>query len=522
MLPSSKPFLGTLFATTFVIPLAILVGYFVADPLDSKSLVGFGFLFFFFSLPFLIYLHHTVLILCSTAFINAFFLPGEPQMWMLLAGVSLLISVISRPLHRQSQVYCGNRSLDLSIVFILGVVLFTMKATGGAGFNILGAQVFGGRRYVTMIAVVIGYFALILNPLSLEKAKSLGSIFWVMSCTSILGNLAFALGPSFYFLFYLFPVDFVISQANANNITLSGGVVRLSGLAPLGFGLLFGLLARFGLGGLLDWRKSWRLAVALLAILFILMAGFRSNLILVMLVFMVLFFMEKLHRTVYSLVLVGFLLISSSVLIGFSDKMPLTVQRSLSFLPLKVEAVAKADAEGSLNWRLDMWRVVVADIPRYFWVGKGFSINPTDLYFSKIALRRGFYSPSEAARLAGDYHNGPLSIIIPFGILGVVGFTWFLTSVYWVLRNNYKYGNPELRTLNRFFLAFFLARLVFFVVFFGAATSDFWLFASIAGLNLSMNRGMAKAPQPIQVSAQIPVANVDESPTIPSKSPVLV
>lgn len=522
MLPSSKPFLGTLFATIFVIPLAILVGFLLADPTDFTSMVGFGLLFLFFSIPFLIYLHHTVLILSCTAFINAFFLPGEPQMWMLLAGLSFLISIISRPLHGQTQTYCGNRSLDLSVVFMMAVVLFTMKATGGTGFNILGAQVFGGRRYITMLAAVVGYFALILNPLSLEKAKSLGSMFWLMSCSSILGNLAFALGPSFYFLFYLFPVDFVISQANADNITLSGGFVRLSGLAPLGFGLLYWLLARFGLAGILDWRKSWRLSVALLGLLFILMAGFRSNLILLMLLFIVLFFMEKLHRTIYAAILVGLLLLSSSFLIAFSDRMPLTIQRSLSFLPLKVETVAKADAEGSLNWRLDMWRVVVTDIPRYFWVGKGFSINPTDLYFSQIALRRGFYSPSEAARLAGDYHNGPLSVIIPFGILGVIGFVWFLTSVYCVLRNNYKYGHPELRKLNRFFLGFFIARVIFFVVFFGAATSDFWLFAALAGLNLSMNRGMARAPQPIQINPQSTLAGTDESPAVAGKIPVLV
>jgi len=488
----------------FVIPLAIVMGFFLADPTDSTSLIGVGFLLVFLLSPFLIRYHHTALIVSATAFINAFFLPGRPEMWMLLAGVSLIVSIASWPLDREARRYCGFRSLDLSVIFMALVVLFTMKATGGAGLNILGAQVFGGRRYVTMLAAAVGYFALVAHPLSLQKAKTLGSIFWAMSGTAILGNMAYALGPSFFFFFYLFPVEFVLSQANAEDITLAGGVVRFSGLAPLGFGIIYWLLSRFGLRGVLDIAKSWRIILAVVAVVLIMLAGFRSNIILISLIITVLFFIEKIHRTINSGILALVLLFASFFVIGFSERMPLTIQRSLSFLPVKVSSLAKADAEGSLQWRLDMWSVVVTDIPRYFWVGKGFSINPTDLYFTKEALRRGFYSPSEAARLAGDYHNGPLSVIIPFGIWGVIGFVWFLTSVYWVLRHNHKYGHPELQTLNTFFLGFFIARVIFFVVFFGAATSDFWLFAALAGLNLSMNRGLASRSGVDQTEAVVP------------------
>ncbi len=506
----------------FVIPLAILMGFFLADPTDSTSLIGVGLFLFLLLTPILIRFHHSALIVSATAFINAFFLPGRPEMWMLLAGISLVVSVASWPLDRESRLYCGIRSLDLAVIFMVLVVLFTMRATGGTGFNIMGAQVFGGRRYVTMLAAAVGYFALVLHPLSVEKAKTLGAAFWAMSGTAILGNVAFALGPNFYFFFYLFPVEFVLSQANAEDITLSGGVVRLSGLAPLGFGVVYWLMARFGLVGIMDLRKSWRFILSLAAIIAIMMAGFRSNIILLAILIIVLFFLEKLHRTFYAGLITTVLLVFSVLIIGFSDRLPMTIQRSLSFLPIKVNSVAKADAEGSLQWRLDMWKVVVRDIPEYFWIGKGFSINPTDMYFTKEALRRGFYSPSEAARLAGDYHNGPLSIMIPFGIFGAVGFIWFLVSIYAVLKNNYRYGSHELKTINRFFLGFFIARVFFFVFFFGAATSDFWLFASVAGLNLSMNRGMATKPAAIHIE-QVNVTEKNPEPAridIPSPMPI--
>ncbi len=71
-----------------------------------------------------------------------------------------------------------------------------------------------------------------------------------------------------------------------------------------------------------------------------------------------------------------------------------------------------------------MWKTLVPDIPKYFLLGKGYRIDPEDLYLADIANQLGLTDAFEVSRVAGDYHSGPLSVIISFGIFGVVSFLW--------------------------------------------------------------------------------------------------
>ena len=48
----------------------------------------------------------------------------------------------------------------------------------------------------------------------------------------------------------------------------------------------------------------------------------------------------------------------------FADKMPLSVQRAISFLPINVDADVLADATGSTDWRVQMWASVIKDMPK--------------------------------------------------------------------------------------------------------------------------------------------------------------
>src|SRR5205085_7863174 len=104
--------------------------------------------------------------------------------------------------------------------------------------------------------------------------------------------------------------------------------------------------------------------------------------------------------------------------------------------------------------------------------------------------RSGGSAAYEGSLMAGDYHNGPLSVQLPFGIFGSLLFLWFLGSSTHVLYRNFKYGDPALKNINTFFLASFLARAVFFLCFFGALFTDLISFASLVALSISMNRGV--------------------------------
>ena len=139
-----------------------------------------------------------------------------------------------------------------------------------------------------------------------------------------------------------------------------------------------------------------------------------------------------------------------------------------------------------------MWQVLLPEIPRHLWVGKGYTANATDYYLAAESSKRGFGEAAESAIIAGDFHNGPLSIILPFGIWGVLAFLFFMVAGFRVLHFNLRYGDPALRRINTFLLAYFCARLVYFLAVFGAFNSDMTLFAGIVALSISLNGGVAK------------------------------
>ncbi|MEW6157500.1 MAG: O-antigen ligase family protein [Verrucomicrobiota bacterium] len=388
------------------------------------------------------------------------------------------------------------------VCFVLWV-LVTAKMTGGIGFRALGSEIYGGKRYFFIFAAVLGYFALSMRPISDPRKQLLyPSLYFVSGISAVLSNVAYALGPAFYFLFYLFPVEWAMQQATADYVAGMGGFVRVAGLAPGATAVFCFLLLRYGITGLLDIKKPWRLALFAITIFTSMFAGFRSSLIFFGVILVVQFFLEGLAKTkVLPLTLIG-LILGSICILPVLDRLPLSVQRSLSFLPLNVDPMVRRDAEASLHWRFEMWQVVSREIPKYLWIGKGYALNPTDVYLSEEAVRRGFYKDYEPSLLAGDYHNGPLSIIIPFGILGVVFFIWFSLAAFRVLYANYRFSPSSLQSVNTFLFTYFIARWIFHVFFFGAISLDLWAFCGVLGMSVSLNGGMLRALSPFEVRTE--------------------
>ena len=121
---------------------------------------------------------------------------------------------------------------------------------------------------------------------------------------------------------------------------------------------------------------------------------------------------------------------------------------------------AQRSADDTTEWRLNMWKNVLPQIPQYLILGKGYSFNAAELEVIN-SVRNGGTDPTAAAETVGDYHNGPLSVIIPFGLFGVFGFLWFMAAAIRVLHQNYKYGPPAYSRYNTLILAYFVAKSIF-------------------------------------------------------------
>ena len=230
-------------------------------------------------------------------------------------------------------------------------------------------------------------------------------------------------------------------------------------------------------------------------------SGFRSILVFCALLFIVQFFLEGLYKTRYLPILLVSGVLGAALLLPVADRLPLSVQRCLTVFPIDLDRSAIEDARGSSQWRLDMWNALVPDIPRYLWLGKGFAIDPKDVHFAQEGMRRGVTPAYEGAIVAGDYHSGPLTLLIPFGIWGVIGFLWFAIASLRVLWLNYKNSEPAMKTVNTFLLAYFFSKFVFYCTVYGAFYVDMLVFTSTVALSITVNRGVLRVPQvaPVEV-----------------------
>jgi O-antigen ligase len=243
---------------------------------------------------------------------------------------------------------------------------------------------------------------------------------------------------------------------------------------------------------MLGGRKFLRFGLLLAALLISMGSGYRGSVVLMCLTLTTLFFLEKIWRTKYvGLFVLGVILVCA-LIVPFATSLPLPIQRSLSVLPIEVSPQARDSADASSQWRIDMWKSVLPEIPKYFWFGRGLTLGAQQLFLEDDLTRTGRVADYSSFEVVSDFHNGPLSVIIPFGIWGVIGWLWFLAASIRALWLNRKYGEGHLQTANNFILAMFLAKTVFFLFVFGNFYTDVYQFCSLVGLSLCLNYGIRK------------------------------
>jgi len=196
----------------------------------------------------------------------------------------------------------------------------------------------------------------------------------------------------------------------------------------------------------------------------------------------------------------------AGLLVPFARHFPYTIQRSLAFLPfVNLDSTVRMDAESSSEWRLNMWRDLLPQIPNYLLLGKGYSISEEDFEYMGSGAQANasamLDNSQQALALSSDFHSGPLSTLIGFGVWGAIGMLWLMVAVLWLLYRNYRYGDPELQTMNAFLLAGCFGSIILFFFVFGAFQNDIGNFAKMAGLSAALNWGV-RGPQAKSVVMQ--------------------
>ncbi|MGH7950735.1 MAG: O-antigen ligase family protein [Limisphaerales bacterium] len=461
--------------------LAIFLGFQLTTPDEKSSLAWIVGIMLLLTLPLLIRWHHSLAIVCWNFSMIVFFLPGHPNIGLVVLGISLGISIVNRTLRR-GEMFIHNPATTYPLIFLALVILATAHMTGGIHGRAFGSDTWGASRYIWMLGAIIGYFALIAQPVPLQKANLMASLFFLSGITCVISDLIYLGGSGFGFLSLIFP------QTSGAYLSTDSALERFDNTMRASQFVCWFMFMRYGIRGIFSWYRPWRLVLFVMVFAAGLLGGFRSFTVLTFLVFLIQFYLERLFRSSLLWILLAGMLLAGGFLGAFSDRLPLPVQRSVSFIPgIKINAAVRRDAQSTVDWRLEMWRTVLPLVPKYFWLGKGYTFDGTDFY---LTSRKPWFSSYEAAMISDDYHNGILTLIIPLGIWGVLGFAAFCWGALRSLYANYRHGDPELKRVNTFLLAFFIGRLIFYVTLYGEFTLDLLVFTGIVGLSLTLNGGV--------------------------------
>jgi hypothetical protein len=416
--------------------------------------------------------------------------------WLAMTVVSLGVSLLQRALGGVKQLVSVPQ-VTWSLIFLIAVVLFTAKMTG-LGLRTYGSEVYGGRRYVYLLGSIMAYFALSSRRIPPGRANLYVALFFLPGLMNCVGDLWQVTPQPLQFIYWFF-------HAHAGTVTEGPGehMARFYGGMMVAITMFSYMQARYGIRGIFLFRKPWRWMILMPVSVYGLFGGFRSGILFIALMFVIQFFIEGLHRTKLLPIFAVIGVLGAVALVPLAPHLPYTAQRALSFLPLNIDQAVRQDAESSSDWRFDMWKALLPQVPQYLMLGKGYAMSANDyqlLAGSDAAIRGvGTFNENQIMALSGAYHSGPLSVVMTFGIWGVIAVVWFWVASIWVLCRNYRYGDPALRTVNTFLLAVFVARIIFFFLIFGDITDDMLRFGGWIGLSVSLNGGVCRpAPEPVR------------------------
>ena len=481
-----------LIAYAIIVPLAVIVGYLLANPLDYSTVGFLGIMFVILISPVFIKWHYPILIFGLSCPATCFFLPGKPPMAQVVVSISLLIAVTERILNSEKR-FLRVSVMTWPLLFLVAVIVMTASLTGGIKLHSMGGESGGGRKYIEILLGIATYFALTSREIPRNHWKWYLMLYLLSPLLGVFSQLFPYLPSPLNYINLLFPPQF----SNSDAIVI--GQTRLVSFSFAVATVVIYMLARYGLRGMFIHWHPGRAVIFVGAFLMTMLGGFRNIFGGTMLTMGLMFYFDRLYRTRLLPLFMFAGIFGLTVLIAFSDQLPFTFQRSMAFLPLKWKPEVIMDAQGSTDWRLGIWRDTWPKVPQYLLLGKGYGLSEADYEmlgegtFARYGASHVDAS-QEGLAIAGDYHSGPLSTLMPFGVWGGIGICWLMGATLFVTYRNNKYGDLELKAFNVFALASCISSIVAFFFIVGAFNNAMGYYGGLAGFSIALNGGLVKRP----------------------------
>ena len=477
------------------IPLAIFMGYImteVGNRPDYSNLFVIGIVIATLTSPIFIKWHYPIMVFGVGCPMYCFFLKGNPPLLQVVVILSLGLAIIERTLNSDRR-FIKASAMTWPLLYTLAMALFTAEMTGGIGLKTLGGDVGGGKKYVALFIGIGTFFALTSRKIPKEKRNLYVALFFLSGAPAFISDLFPVLPSPLNSINLLFP-----PSASTADSGFGTSILRLGAFGSTAAVIANFMMAKFGLRGIFSNQHPGRFLLFCMVMMLTMMGGFRSVLISYAMVIFMLFFIEGLHRTKMLLVFGLGGILCFSLLVPFANKLPNSFQRSLSFIPMiNVDPAAKLDADGSKEWREQMWADTWPKVPQYLLLGKGYALHAEDFALMGggefVGLGANLDASQQGLAISMDYHNGPLSTLMPFGIWGAISYLWVTLATLFVLYRNFRYGDQELKTVNAYLLVMALQRFLGYFFLFGAYSGDIGEFAKLAGFSVALNWGIQRA-----------------------------
>ena len=329
---------------------------------------------------------------------------------------------------RKGQVFGMLDVLLLLNLLYLGFV-FMRNPVGALGVD---SDRIGGRPYFDVGMAWCAYWVLSIVTVSPSLANRL-PVFMILGSVfeSLAGffstNVPSVAGPlgRFYSSFYN------SSESSPDSSGYDVGGSRLPYLASLGGGIPQTLSCYYNPATFINPLFMGRFLLFLGSVGMLFLAGFRSCFFSMVLTLLLTGYLRSGIRQVLKIALFPLPLLAVLVVgQGIAFNLPLTAQRTLSFLPGHWNQEAINDAIGSTEWRVEMWKDALftdSDIKdKIFGDGFGVSRKTWESVQYAVANHLDLRLQAEEQAIMGGFHNGPLSTI---RVVGYIGLTLFYITI---------------------------------------------------------------------------------------------
>jgi hypothetical protein len=318
--------------------------------------------------------------------------------------------------------------LDGFVLLNLGY-LATVYLRNPVGTAALGSAMVGGRPYFEIVIAVLAYLVLTWVRLTPRTARVLPCLIAfpliAVSILSALTHLIPQLGPIASVVYSDVEISDDDGKQQGDGPNEFDRVVSLGVAAEAGTSVLFSYFSPLSL---LNPARLTRFVMFSLVCLCFEVAGYRNGVaMLIASGALAAYLRGGLREALPTLACVLTIVLGLVGVQSTGLHLPLTAQRALSFLPGQWDYEAKADAEGSSEWRFYMWRQALTtdEFIKNKLLGDGFGFSASELQIMEQETPDGG-SPfiggdrQEKQQIQGAFHSGPISAIRCVGYVGLV------------------------------------------------------------------------------------------------------